>query len=130
MYKEQKISMIKKIAGNTVVIWPILIFFVLFPLIGFCNQDPPFNLIIRWKNPHDTSFVDDIRKDEDICCDFVITLIKSDSCYTEISTIEGDVIGILHGRVSRGFIKHLTPKFFEAKYDLDRRRNTPLVIGG
>ena len=122
--------MIKKITGNTVVIWPILIFFVLLPFNGFCKQDPPFNLVIRWKTPYDTSFVDDIRNDEEICCDFVITLIKSDSCYTEISTIEGEVIGVLWGRVSKGFIKHLTPKFFETKYDLDRRRNTPLVIGG
>jgi hypothetical protein len=87
-------------------------------------------LIIRWKTPYDTLFVDQIRKDEELCCDFAITLIKSDSCYTEISTIEGEVIGVLYGRVSRGFIKHLSSKFFESKYDLDRRRSLPLVIGG
>jgi hypothetical protein len=122
--------MIKKFNSNTVVIWPILLLFFLIPFEGFCNQDPPFNLIIRWKTPYDTSFVDQIRKDEELCCDFTITLIKSDSCYTEISTIEGEVIGILYGTVSRGFIKHLSPKFFESKYDLDRKRNAPLVIGG
>ena len=121
--------MIKKNTGNTVVIWPILLIFFLLSFSGFSKQDPHFNLIIRWKNAYDTSLVDEIRKDEEICCDFVIKLIKSDSCYTEISTIDGYVIGMLHGRVSRGIIKHLTPKFFEAKYDLDRRRNVPLVVG-
>jgi hypothetical protein len=119
--------MIKNFNSNTVVIWPILLLFFLIPFRGFC--DPPFNLIIRWKTPYDTSFVDQIRKDEDLFCDFAITLIRSDSCFIEVITNEGDSLGIISGNCSLGFIKYLTPKFFEVKYDIDRRKNLNLVIG-
>jgi hypothetical protein len=122
--------MIKNFNSNTVVIWPILLLFFIIPIDGFCNPDPPFNLIIRWKNPSDTLIVDKFRNDEDICCDFSITLVKADTCFTEVVTSEGVSIGMIWGNCSPGFIKYLTPKFFEAKYDLDRKRNLNLVVGG
>lgn len=122
--------MIEKITSNTIVIWPFLIFFFLLSSTGFAKQDPPFNLVIRWKNPSDTSSVDRFRNDDDLCCDFSVVLIKSDTSYTEICTRDGIVLGFIWGVVSPGFIRHITPKLFEAKYDLEMKKETTLVVGG
>jgi hypothetical protein len=114
--------------GNTVVIWPAMIFLFMLVTPSFFGANinnidpPPMELIIKWNSPSDTLFLTRLRKDADLCCNFSFKTIKSDSCVTEIRSRDGVSIGFIYGSVSSGFLKNLVPSLETSLNDFRRTR--------
>jgi hypothetical protein len=82
-------------------------------------------LIIKWRSPKDTLFLNRLRKDADLCCNFSFKTIKSDTCVTEIRSRDGIVIGFIYGSVSAVFLKNLVPSLETSLSDFRRIKLGP-----
>ncbi len=86
------------------------------------TPSPSIELIIKWRDPSDTLFVQMLREDPEVCCHFSFRTLKSDSFVSEVMSKDGISVGTIYGKINSNFLKKITPSLQETILGIRRTR--------